>query len=300
MAVEFDELLELEYEGIKLPCTDWTYQGGHDFADHRALLRPGAYQEHLGRAPYQGSFKCPLFNTPDLVRDYGQLYPLLCQRIRGKFEAVPRGRLVHPVVGPLVVAVGQWRFSGSSEARSGQELSFDWIEHTDSIAEVRGLSRSSPQGVQSQAATADAAVSAVDPSAPTTSTTISTQLATVTSGTSRPSENAQAFQAMLSRVDDVRAWATLATAEAATAQLELERLRARVLELQAQFVTDEATVRRFSLPRTMALHEVSAEVYGTVSTAALAQLQLANGSVLSNPLAIPGGTTLRIPPLVNV
>lgn len=300
MAAEFDDLLELEYEGIKLPCAEFPHQGGHDFADHRALLRPSAYQEHLGRAPYQGSFKCPLFNAPDLVRDYGQLFPLLCERIRGKFESTPRGRLVHPVLGPLVVAVVKWAFVGTSDARNGQELSFEWIEHTDSVAEVVDLADSSPQGVQAQAARADAAVSAVDSTAPTTSATVSAQLATATSGTARPSEIAQAFQSIVSAVDSVRAWSTLATAEAATAQLELERLRARVLELRAQFVTDEAAVQRFRLPRTMALHEVAIEVYGLVSTAALAQLQLANGSVLSNPLAIPAGTTLRIPPLVNV
>lgn len=297
---EWDELLELEYEGVKLPCSTWSYKGGHDFADHRALNRPGAYQEHLGRAPYQGQCKCPLFNTRDLSRDYGELFPLLAERIRGKFESTPIGRLVHPVVGALRVAVSGWVFSGDSDARNGEELTFDWIEHTDSIAEVVDLADSSPQGVQAQSERADAAVAAVDSTAPATSGTVSAGLATVTSGTARSTETAAAFASMLSTIDDVRARATLATSEAATAQLELERLRARVVELKAQFVTNESEVRRFTLPRTMALHEVSAEVYGVVSSVALAQLQLANNAVLSSPLAIPAGTTLRIPQLVSL
>lgn len=299
MAAEFDDLLELEYEGLKLPCADWSYTGGNEFADHRAYLRPSAYQEPLGRSPYAGSFKCPMYNAPELTREYGQLYPLLCERIRGRFEERPRGRLVHPVLGALTVALSKWTFSASSNERNGQELSFEWVEHTDSIAEVLGAGDGTPQGVQAQAERADAAVAAVDRTAPPIAPTVRTQLAAATSVRASYSESVTGFQTILASVDSLRTRASLAVAQASEAQLELERLRARVDELRAQFVSNQPA-RTFTTPRTMALIEVSAEVYGVVSTIALTQLQLANGAVLSSPLAIPSGTVLRIPALINV
>lgn len=296
---EFDELLELEYEGLKLPCSEWSHKGGHEFADHRAYLRPGAYQEPLGRSPYTGSFKCPMYNAPDLERDYGQLFPLLCERIRGRFEERPRGRLVHPVLGALQVAITSWSFIGNSDARNGQELTFEWAEHTDSIAQVIDAADGTVQGVQAQAARVDAAVAAVDPTAPALSPTITAQLAQATSPRAGYGETATGFQTMLASVDSLRTRASLAVAQASEAQMELERLRARIDEVRAQFVSTEPA-RTFTTPRTMALHEVAAEVYGVVSTIAMTQLQLANNAVLSNPLAIPSGTVLRIPTLVNV
>jgi hypothetical protein len=81
--------------------------------------------------------------------------------------------------------------------------------------------------------------------------------------------------------------------------LELERLRGRIEQLRASVLAGDETVRVFELPRTMALWEVAAEVYGTVTTLAVAQLQTANASLLSSPLAIAAGTRLRIPPLVT-
>lgn len=300
MAADFDDLLELEFEGIRLPCSDHPYSGGHDHAEHRAYLRPGAAFEPTGREPYTGSCTCPLYNTPELQQAYGQLFPLLCERIRGRFEEVPIGRLIHPVLGALRVMIQKWEFKGSSDARNGQELTFRWAEHNASVAEVIDLTRGSPERVESQAAAADEAVAAVAPAAPATAPIVSAGLATVRSGYARPTEVQSAFRDMLAAVDDVRARADLASSEAATAQLQLERLRARIEELRANAIVSDDDVRSFELPRTMALFEVAAEVYGVVSTAALAQLQTANARVLSSPLSIPAGTRLRIPPLVNL
>jgi hypothetical protein len=296
---EFDDLLDLEYEGVKLPCSDHPYEGGHDAAEHRAYLRAGAVFEPTGRAPYTGTCKCPLYNSPELERAYGQLFPLLSERIRGRFESTPIGRLVHPVLGALTVIVRSWSFSGTSDARNGCELSFQWAEHNASVAEVLDLTDASPERVQTQASIADAAVAAVAPSAPATSPTVTASLATVTNSTSRPTEVGGAFRDMLSAVDSVRARADLASSAASTATLELERLRGRIEQLRASVLAGDETVRVFELPRTMALWEVAAEVYGTVTTLAVAQLQTANASLLSSPLAIAAGTRLRIPPLVT-
>jgi prophage DNA circulation protein len=296
MAAEFDELLVLEFEGVKLPCSKFPYQGGHDSAEHKAHSRPGALQEPTGRQPYTGSCTCPLFNTRELESEFGQLYPLLSERIRGVFERSPIGRLVHPVLGPLVALVSAWSFDGNSDARNGLELTFEWREHNASVAEVIDLADASPEGVAAQADIADAAVAAVAPTAPATRPSIDAGMAVVTSGNARSSELESAFRDMLAFVDDVRANADLASAAASTAQIELERLRARVVDVQRATTASDADVQRFTLPRTMALFEVAAEVYGQVSTTALTQLQAANS--ISSPLSIPAGTVLRVPPLV--
>ena len=200
MAADFDDLLELEYEGIRLPCSEHPYSGGHDHAEHRAYLRPGAAFEPTGREPYTGSCTCPLYNTPELQQAYGQLFPLLCERIRGRFEEVPIGRLIHPVLGALRVMIQKWEFKGSSDARNGQELTFRWAEHNASVAEVIDLTRGSPERVESQAAAADEAVAAVAPAAPATAPTVSAGLATVRSGYARPTEVQSAFRDMLAAV----------------------------------------------------------------------------------------------------
>lgn len=301
MAPSFDDtILDAEYEGVRFPVSEAPYQGGHDHAAHSAYLRPGAVYEPTGRKAYTGRLVCPMVNTADLERRYGVLFPDLVERLRLKLQDRPIGRLVHPVLGALTVMVTDWSAEVTSDNRSGTPITLEWSEHNASVAEVVDLTESpgrSPEDIQRRADTADAAVSAIDPSAAPLRPTMDTHLATITDETTRVSERESAFAAMDAAVTETQALDSLSESEASTAQLELERLRGAILQLRASTIDQDATLRVLVLPRTMSLAEVTAEVYGTVSTAALAAILGAN--TVARPLAIPAGTTLRIPALAG-
>ena len=292
-------LLDAAFRGRRFPVGELSAESDHDAAEHVAYRRRGADIEPLGRKADRGTLSIPLYNTPELVARYGTLYPDLFAELLGLFDENPIGELTHPTLGTFRAKVGPWRQRAEGrQGRNGITLELAWVEHNAEAGMIgsEGALASDPSSqATTSAEAADAAMLKADPE-------LSLGWALCTPPLSAFLLALEAAELRLAVIEArLAALATLVstnlglltTAGAYEAVQELEALRVALAALRASLVPT-ANARPVVLAVPMALHEIAAMVYGDASRTDL----LTAANTFDDPLVVPAGTTVLVPPLV--
>lgn len=295
MTADFDQIAEASYEGVSFPLQDAPVDGGNDFAEHTAYRRSGADMEPTGWRAYSGSLMIPCINTARLVARYGKLWPDKSNDLISLFKEKPRGTLVHPLLGTLVVAVMDVSQTGDVAVRNGVYLNVKWKEHSASLALLVGsdgvLTTDPTTTVTTKADEADAAGTGLAGYTPLKST-VDTQTTYLETAPRGYSDVLSAFRAMLSPLDANLALASVQAADGYAAQVALLNLRVALLSYRARFVPGQASLRYYTVPTEMTVADVSRVVYGNLSGMSL--LFAANTFV--DPLSVAPGRVLTVLP----
>lgn len=297
MTQPLDTLAEATYEALPFPVSALSVEGGHDFAEHTAYLRRGADMEPCGQKPYKGSFTIPCVNTPQLVARYGDLFRALRESVVQLFQDTPIGTLTLPGYDAFPAAITGWTGELSPDNRNGVDLKVTFTEHNGSASLLTtpwsATPANTPATVATKAASADAAMVKVSATGWTATTaTITTQLAALEASALPFTAVAECFRLMLAPITSNLALSIFAPASAHAAVIELLSLQAAVYDLRSRYAPTLSQVRRYTVPRTMALWEVAQSVYEDASLTTL--LRAANS--IPDALFVPQGTVLTILP----
>lgn len=287
-------LLRARYEDIDFPVAKSPSEGGHDSVEHTAFLRPGADIQATGRRAKRGTLECLFYNG--LAGWPDALWPRELERLIAAIERTPIGRLQHPTHGLVTAHLKTWRRDPDPLARNGEVLTVEWVEHNASAASLSGFA--DPPGAAAATPTAAAAQATTADSAGATQTgyvpvapTVAAQLAWLDAAPRSYAETRAAFDAMAAVVADNLSLSSLAAATAHDTVAALVRLRATLTTLRGRYLP-AAAGGTYVVPTTMPLWQLAAALYGSVDRAAL--LARANG--VHDPLAVPAGTVLVVPP----
>jgi prophage DNA circulation protein len=295
MTADFDALSEASYEGVTFPLADAPVEGGNDFAEHTAYRRSGSDMEPTGWRAYSGSLTIPCINTAGLVRRYGKLWPDLSGDLIATFKAKPRGQLVHPLLGTLLVAITDVSQSGDVGVRNGVTLTVKWKEHNASLALLIGtdgaLTTSPTTTVTTRATEADAAGVGIVGYTPMAST-VDDQATFLESAPRTYSEVQGAFRVMLAPLYANLALPAVQALDGYAALVALLSLRATLYSYRAGFLPGDASIRYYTVPVPTSVAAVSMAVYGNLDGMTL--LQSAN--TFLDPLNIAPGRILTILP----
>lgn len=288
-------LSQASYERVIFPLADASVDGGHRLVPHRAHGRRGADVESTGQKEYSGTLSIPLYNDEALVRRYGTLYPDKVQELIETFERTPIGTLIHPSRGSFRVGIETWRERLDPQRRNGITLEVTYVEHLgEANATVAALPAADPASqASSEASAADAAMASADPTGTLgwtpVSSTVDEGLTWLDAADRSPGEVDDVFRRMLLPVDADLALFDAASA-VATVQI-LEALRVSLYELRAAYLPLGAAGRH-TVTAGASLWELALVLYGD----ALQAPRLAAANAIVDPLFVPPGTVLLVPP----
>ena len=306
-------LAPASYEGVHFPVVSAEVTGGHDSAKHEAFRVAGADIETTGRKPTVFTLKIPLFHglaEPISGWEPDDVFPGVYRRLLAKFRDEPLGLLVHPTRGRVTVHVDEVKEHLAPDARSGVTLEVTFTEHVASAPPPRGLLAGDPiESLQ----VAFAALEAARPSE-------AQLIEAVRQGASPivldiPSSLLDGLEQITRRLvqaDGVLRDVSAATragialvngnlTEASFAGLVGHEYRlAAELAIGAFHEVREAAMRisqprTYDVPEEMSVAEIAAQpaVYGDPSAARF----LLAANRIPDPLRVPAGTTLVVPPL---
>jgi len=289
-------LSQASYERVTFPLAEASVDGGHRLVPHRAHGRRGADVEPTGQKEYSGTLAIPLYNDEALTRRYGVLYPDKAQELIELFERTPIGTLAHPSRGSFKVALESWRERLDPQRRNGITLEVTYVEHLGQAnATVAELPEADPASqASSGASAADAAMAAADPTGALgwtpVASTVDEGLTWLDAADRSPGEVDAAFRQMVAPVETDLALFDAASA-VATVQV-LEALRVSLYELRAAYLP-LGTAGRYTVATGASLWELALALYGD----ALQAPRLAAANAVVDPLFVPPGTILIVPPL---
>ncbi len=123
---------QLSFGGIVFPFTDITIKGSLRHYLHEFIKRPGGEVETLARKAYQISVKCEMLDTiipANGFARYVDLYPSRLSALISLFEQGEPQDLFLPNEGrSLRCKATDWTRSISAARRSGESVSFDFLE----------------------------------------------------------------------------------------------------------------------------------------------------------------------------
>lgn len=288
-------LSQASYERVIFPLADASVDGGHRLVPHRAHGRRGADVEPTGQKEYTGSLSIPLYNDEALVRRYGVLYPDKAQELLELFERTPIGTLVHPSRGSFKIGLDTWRERLDPQRRNGITLEVTYVEH---LGEASATVTAEPSGdpasqAASEAQAADTAMASADPTGALGWTPVASKvdegLTFLEAAGRSPGEVDAAFREMLLPVESDLALFDAASS-VATVQA-LEALRVSLYELRAAYLPLGAAGRH-TVTAGASLWELALVLYGD----ALQAPRLAAANTIVDPLFVPPGTVLLVPP----
>lgn len=295
MTADFDALAEASYERITFPLSDAPVEGGNDFAEHTAYRRTGSDMEPTGWRAYSGSLTIPCINTAGLVRRYGKMWPDKATDLFALFKAKPRGQLIHPLLGTLLVAITDVSQTGDSAVRNGVTLTVKWKEHNASLALLVGtdgaLTTDPVTTVTTTATATDVAGTGLAGFIPLAST-IDEQATFLESAPRTYSEVQGAFRVMLAPLEINLALPSVLGLDGYDALASLVALRSVLYSYRARFLPGDDSLRYYTVPEPMSVADVSRVVYGNLSGMTL--LQSANTFV--DPLNVAPGRVLVVLP----
>lgn len=290
-------LLEADYEGVSFPVADAPFTFGHDGAEHEAYGRDGSDCESSKQKAFKGKLTIPFVNGLAGF-ETTELYPTQYLALLDTILRKPIGRLTHPLLGSMTAWMREGSVEISADTRNGLTMVVEWTEHRASAQVFVGRSGETPsdstQALVSRADAADSAMAAAMPSGGyiLTRPVVDAQLDTIAAGDA--GQIASASRAVITTCDLNLALPGLADATANAAALALERLRAAAVEVDASRTRGLRRSNTYLVPATMPLFQIASSVYGDSSF--VDRLRAANPG-LSNPLFVPSGTVLVIPPL---
>lgn len=299
MSLFTERFPEASYEGVAFPLANAETDGGHDFAEHTSYGRAGVDNEPTGRKAYDGTLKIPLVNG--LIGYGNTLFPDRYQDLITALETHPLGTLVHPTKRRLTVAMISWHEELVSEVQNGLWLTVKWREQNataQTVFEGLVVAQDARRDPVTQAAETDTAMAAADSTTSYTpvTTIVTAQAPLVQSGTLGYRDVTAAVGAMLTTINANLALAAFAepTEASLDAMMALLVLRQSVYALRDTAVPTATRARLYSVPRDMAVWQISREVYDGDSTQS--DVILAANSI-RNAARVPAGTVLTILPL---
>lgn len=293
-------LPEASYDGLRFPVERLDWQGGNDLVEHVAYRRPGADVEPTGRKALRGSMVVPLVNTPSLVAQYGELFPLLRSDLLRRFADSPIATLMHPTLGRFTAAIGEVSETADASDRGGVRMTVQFVEHNASVALVVGddasgdpvASAQTPTDLARAADRANIGVTGYQ----ATSQTVAVQMAYLADGVRTFTQTQNALRAMLAPVEANLLLPALATASGHSAYIASVALRAGIYAQRDRLLPSTQSQSFYTTPREMADWEVAHAVYGDAALSTL----IRGANSIANPLEIPAGRTLMIIPAPSV
>lgn len=292
--------LEADFEGVSFPVSDCPFECGHDGAEHTAYGKDGADCEPTGQQPYRGTLLIPFFNGVEGFENT-PLFPDTYLAFIDTISRNPIGQMTHPLLGAVRAFVRKWSVKPSADVRNGVEVQVEWTEHNASAQLFVGKSGQTPQdasqAVSSQAAAADAAMATAAPGGGYTPVApiVDAQLVVVENPDSSPEDISTATRLMVEACDNNLALAIFADASSTDAVLELERTRSRAYDLRDSLLEGLRAANTFVTSFDMTVHEIAALVYGDARETE--KLFDANPVLRANPLFVPPGVSIIVPPL---
>lgn len=143
------DLRELEWRGIKVPCTANSIKGGHSLVEHNQYGVMGGEQESCCRKSAHFSFTIPFRNG---ITGYGVLYPTLFRTFWNACLDPTTGDMIHPEFGLIDCKVGDWDVKYNPNARDGCD--FD-VTFAETIERGMGLEGAAPSPITTAIALAD-------------------------------------------------------------------------------------------------------------------------------------------------
>lgn len=286
-------LATASFEGVEFPVAGMPTEEGHTLIAHVAKGRRGADLEHAQQNPSAGTLVIPLVNDTAMVRRWGTLLPDKLVALRAKFVETPVGQLFHPVYGAFTAGIKSWRIDPDPQQRNALMLKVDWIEHNGEASLFLEDARTpdSPSALAVAAAIlADALALALGTAGYRELTSaITTVVELVSDAAATPARVSAQIETVLA---DVELNASLFSAASdAEVLAQIETARAQLYALRRSILDDIAST--WEVPQTMPVHEIAARVYGDSRMAA----RLAAANALPDPLAVPAGTVIVIPPV---
>lgn len=285
------------YEGVEFPCSDFDVKGSKSRAEHTTYKGDGADIEPTGRDAYSGSFTVPLYNGVDNVNDWfpGRYYDLL-----GAFEASRIGQLVHPTKGQFDVHIDSWEEKASASARNGILLTVSWTEHNASAGKLIDGQRDNPErSTETAAAEVDAELLAFDsvhdfqtiPAGYPYAGLVDTALASVSQGATR-ADIESGTREITSAASDLINLPDLESVDAHPAVWAAEKMRASAYRLREKMLPNAQRASIYVVPQDMTIWKIAASIYGNAAKASL----LTSANAILNPLKVPAGQRLLVPP----
>lgn len=291
---------EASFERVTFPVENADTESGQDFAEHTALLAPGADIEPTGRKAKRGTLTVPCLNIPQLVEHYGEMFPGKYAELLRLWDEPRIGELFHPTRGSFRALMHRVREALVPTVRDGVVLTVEWVEHNAEASVNVADSGASPADTASraeaEATAADDAMADVDPDhdggwSPL-SALAAASLLTLDSPAAPWSDKLAALNAMREATDTAIALSVFQPASAFGALSALSTFRATLDELEERYLPGSDSARRYSVPQTMALWQIAQAVYGDASKTSL----LLAANAIPDPLFVPAGTVLLVLP----
>lgn len=130
----FEQLFELQWRGMGLPCKSIKTTGGHDTAEHKRVDRDGAHIENTGRNPYVFAVSLAFINglDPGPSESWsGDLFPGLFRQFISACEDRTSGTLKHPIFGDINCKAISWDIPLEAEVRGGVYVDATFKESND-------------------------------------------------------------------------------------------------------------------------------------------------------------------------
>lgn len=128
----FDNWKQLSFGGIVFPFSDITIKGSLRHYLHEFIKRPGGEVETLARKAYVVSVKCEMLDTIIPVNSFARYVDLYPSRLSALVSLCEQGDpqdLFLPMLGKaLRVKATDWTRSISANRRSGESVSFEFLE----------------------------------------------------------------------------------------------------------------------------------------------------------------------------
>lgn len=291
------------FRGVEFPCESFDVQGGQDGAEHTAYKGDGADVEPTGRKAYSGTLTVPLYNGVDEVKDW---FPEKYYDLLGALEESSIGQLSHPTKGQFDVLMKSWGETGDANSRNGLMLKLSWVEHNASAGKlVEGVRENPEQSVQTDSAAVDELVldyyvnnlQITDiAQAPDNFPFAESTAASLEGISGKSVTRGQQEQAVRSIADGAAALIVSTDVEGVEAHelvLAAEKMLASAFKLQDKLLPNANSARVYTVPSDMALWQIAKTLYGDASKASL----LVSANPIHDPLRVPGGTRLKVPPL---
>lgn len=109
-----DDLFECKYQTLIFPCDEFQLSAPNSIVKREPFLGP-TFVEDAGPRSRTGTLSIPVFNDIG----YGSIYPSLVLELWQLFGAQRKGRLVHPLFGPINVGIDNFDIKASSDERDG-------------------------------------------------------------------------------------------------------------------------------------------------------------------------------------
>ncbi|WP_394849704.1 DNA circularization N-terminal domain-containing protein [Pendulispora brunnea] len=144
-----DKLPPASFAGIRYPLESQKIRGGVRHHVHEYPHAAGGAPEKLGRSLYRVSQTAVFLDT---FRRYPKLYPYDLDRLRVLFEAQKTDVLVVPGLGPVDAFCISWERDLSAHNRSGERVTFEYIEDQSADFVVEAFTDLSPRSMDTHAA----------------------------------------------------------------------------------------------------------------------------------------------------